>query len=106
MSLPPFLGLTTRQVRGTGRTFDSLGESVFQELKKLGRQPASENKSDARHSVYFESGRVDAPVYQLDSLDVGDEVEGPAVVIDETQTIVLIPGAKAVLSSKHLVIEL
>jgi 5-oxoprolinase (ATP-hydrolysing) len=99
--------LTTRQVRGTGRTFDSLGPSVFQELKTLARRPAPAGKIDMRYSVYFESGRVDdAPVYRLESLDVGEEVEGPAMVIDETQTIVLIPGAKAVVSSKHLVIEL
>jgi 5-oxoprolinase (ATP-hydrolysing) len=95
------------KVRGTGRTFDSLGPSVFQELKTLARRPAPAGKIDMRYSVYFESGRVDdAPVYRLESLDVGEEVEGPAMVIDETQTIVLIPGAKAVVSSKHLVIEL
>jgi 5-oxoprolinase (ATP-hydrolysing) len=45
-------------------------------------------------------------VYLLDRLEVGDEVEGPAMVIDDTQTIVVVPGAKAVLTRKHLYISL
>jgi 5-oxoprolinase (ATP-hydrolysing) len=78
---------------------------VFQGLKTLQRKPTPESKIDARHSVYFESGRVEAPIYKLEGLDIGDEVQGPAIVIDETQTIVLIPGAKAVVSREHLVVE-
>lgn len=31
---------------------------------------------------------------------------GPAMIIDDTQTIVVVPGARAVLSSRHLVIKL
>jgi 5-oxoprolinase (ATP-hydrolysing) len=59
------------------------------------------------YSVYFESGReADTPVFELDKLEVGDEVQGPAVVIDDTQTIVVIPGARALLTRKHLYIEL
>ena len=33
-------------------------------------------------------------------------VEGPAMIIDDTQTIVVVPGAEAVLTSRHLVIKL
>jgi 5-oxoprolinase (ATP-hydrolysing) len=58
--------------------------------------------------VYFDKiGRVeDTPVFLLDRLDVGDEVVGPAMIIDDTQTIVLVPEAKAVLTSRHLYIQL
>ena len=45
-------------------------------------------------------------MYLLDKLAVGDEVVGPAVIIDSTQTIVLVPEATAVLTSKHLYITL
>lgn len=60
------------------------------------------------HSVYFDKvGRVpDTPVFLLDELQVGDEVTGPAMIIDNTQTIVVVPGAKAVLSSNHLYVTL
>jgi 5-oxoprolinase (ATP-hydrolysing) len=45
-------------------------------------------------------------VFLLGKLDIGDEVDGPAMIIDDTQTIVLVPGAKAVLTTQHLYIEL
>lgn len=97
------------KVRGIGKTFDTLGESVFAEVAKLQRTPVDRNaRADMTYSVYFnEIGRVkDTPVLKLDDLEVGEEVEGPAVIIDSTQTIVVIPGAKAVLTSKHLFITL
>jgi 5-oxoprolinase (ATP-hydrolysing) len=58
--------------------------------------------------VYFDKvGRVgDTPVYLLDGLKVGDEVCGPAMIIDDTQTIVVVPGARALLTSKHLYITI
>ncbi|KAI0319708.1 5-oxoprolinase [Amylostereum chailletii] len=96
------------KVRGIGKTFDSLGPSIFAELKELKTAPVREDKKAGTHSVYFDKvGRVaDTPVFELDKLDVGDEIQGPAVVIDDTQTIVLVPGSKAVVARKHLVVTL
>ncbi|KAH9927645.1 5-oxoprolinase [Fomitopsis serialis] len=96
------------KVRGIGKTFDSLGESVYAEVAKMATQSVDAKKADTTWSVYFDRvGRVkDTPVYLLPSLDTGDVIEGPAMIIDNTQTIVLIPGAKAVLASKHLYITL
>lgn len=102
------------KVRGIGKTFDSLGQSVFEELKELktrvvGADEGNEEEKVAmRYSVYFEGvGRVhDTRVYELDRLEVGDEVRGPAMIIDNTQTIVVIPGARAIVARKHLVVKL
>ena len=96
------------KVRGIGKTFDNLGESVFSEVEEMQTRAVERKKADTTWSVYFDRvGRVqDTPVYLLPSLDVGDVIEGPAMIIDDTQTIVLIPGAKAVLTSKHLYITL
>uniref|UniRef100_A0A0W0FT18 Putative 5-oxoprolinase n=1 Tax=Moniliophthora roreri TaxID=221103 RepID=A0A0W0FT18_MONRR len=99
------------KVRGVGKTFDTLGESVFSEMARLREtnaiKPVADEKIDSKHSVYFDQvGRVDdTPVYLLDKLEVGDEIKGPAVVIDNTQTIVVVPGAKAILARKHLVLN-
>jgi len=98
-----------RQVRGLGKTFDTLGESVYTEVSTLTTRPVDRiSTADSTHSVYFDKvGRVnDTPVFLLDKLDIGDEVEGPALIIDNTQTIVLVPGSKAVLTRQHLFIEL
>jgi 5-oxoprolinase (ATP-hydrolysing) len=97
------------RVRGIGATFDSLGPSVFEELKTLARTrvPADSPKRSGTHATYFERvGRVQTPVFELGRLAVGDEVRGPAVIIDDTQTIVVVPGATAVLARKHLVVTL
>ena len=97
------------QVRGIGKTFDTLGESVYAEVAKLATNPVDvAARVDARCSVYFDRvGRVDGtPVFLLDKLAVGDVLDGPAMIIDDTQTIVLVPGARAVLTSKHLYITL
>lgn len=97
------------QVRGIGKTFDTLGESVYAEVAGLAQKPVNiKSKADSWHSVYFDKvGRVDdTPVFLLDQLEVGDVVEGPAMIIDDTQTIVVVPGAKAVLTTKHLYITL
>lgn len=85
-----------------------MGETVYSELGTLKRRPVSKEKVNSRHSVYFDGlGRVDdTPVYLLDNLEVGETVDGPGVVIDATQTIVLIPNSKAVLTSNILYITL
>jgi 5-oxoprolinase (ATP-hydrolysing) len=85
-----------------------MGISVYSELETLKQRPVAEDKVDSRHSVYFDGlGRVnDTPVYLLDNLEVGDTVKGPGVVIDATQTILLIPGSNAVLTSNILYISL
>jgi len=85
-----------------------MGETVYSELETLKQRPVSKEKIDSRHSVYFGGlGRVDdTPVYLLDNLEVGETVDGPGVVIDATQTIVLTPNSKAVLTSNILYITL
>lgn len=57
--------------------------------------------------MYFEDiGRVNnTPVYLLEKLDLGDKVAGPAMIVDGTQTIVVVPGTEAIALSRHLVIN-
>ncbi|KAI6144173.1 Hydantoinase/oxoprolinase-domain-containing protein [Pisolithus tinctorius] len=84
------------KVRGIGKTFDSLGESVY-----------SESKASSRNSVYFDKvGRVHDTGLPIGQFVLGDEIAGPAMVIDNTQTIVIVPGARAVLTRKHLYLTL
>ena len=81
---------------------------MLAEVEKLNVKSVDQKKAETTHSVYFdEIGRVEGtPVYLLPSLETGDQLEGPAMIIDDTQTIVLIPGATAILTSKHLYITL
>ncbi|KAI0704444.1 5-oxoprolinase [Cerioporus squamosus] len=96
------------KVRGIGKTFDTLGESVYKEVERLEKREVDRSRADSTYSTYFDGiGRVDdTPVFLLTSLKVGDTVNGPAMIIDNTQTIVVVPGATAVLTSKQLYITL
>ena len=86
----------------------TLGESVISEVSSRTHHPVPVSRADSTYSVYFDKiGRVDStPVFLLDERQIGDEVKGPAMIIDDTQTIVVVPGATAVVCSKHLYITL
>ncbi|KAJ9142432.1 Hydantoinase B/oxoprolinase [Pleurostoma richardsiae] len=56
--------------------------------------------------VYFtDTGRVQTPVYRLGRLKINSSVPGPAVILDATQTIVVLPGATATALERHVVID-
>ena len=59
-------------------------------------------------SAYFESpvGRMEnIPAYLLRNLSIGDLVVRPAMIIDDTQTNVIIPGASALVMGNGLYIR-
>lgn len=57
--------------------------------------------------VYFEStGYADTPVYLLKSLEKNTRIHGPAIIIDETQTIVVAPDAVANVLQTCIVLDL
>jgi 5-oxoprolinase (ATP-hydrolysing) len=56
--------------------------------------------------VYFEDGWRTAPLYHLTRLTKGDLVDGPAIILDNTQTIVVAPRANATILGRHVMIEL
>ncbi|KAH3681768.1 hypothetical protein WICPIJ_007269, partial [Wickerhamomyces pijperi] len=41
----------------------------------------------------------------MSDLKIGDVVPGPALILDETQTILVTPGAKAVNLPRHIIID-
>jgi 5-oxoprolinase (ATP-hydrolysing) len=44
-------------------------------------------------------------VFLLEQLEAGDVVECPAVIIDQTQTIVVVPNSKASVLTSHPVVD-
>lgn len=51
-------------------------------------------------------GLQSTKIIQLSSLQPGAVIIGPAIVIDNTQTIVVVPGAEAKILTSHVVIDL
>ncbi|OCL08361.1 hypothetical protein AOQ84DRAFT_388907 [Glonium stellatum] len=95
------------RVRGIGKTFEGLEKTVDQQLKEVKpKDVANGEKRYSTRSVYFEGGRQETSIYKLEDLAVGDRIKGPAIIADGTQTIVVTPGASALLIDTHVVINI
>ncbi|KAF3077965.1 hypothetical protein TWF102_004031 [Orbilia oligospora] len=96
------------RVRGIGKSFQGMEKTVDQQLKDW---PSEKHKSvdqstahDVR-KVYFEEGRLDTPIYRIDKLEVGCKIPGPAILADDTQTIIVPPSSWALILDTHVVIN-
>ncbi|KAF4636988.1 hypothetical protein G7Y89_g1087 [Cudoniella acicularis] len=95
------------RVRGIGKSFEGLGKTVDQQLKELKpRDVKSGDKEHKRSKVFFNGSRHDTPIFKLEDLEVGDKINGPAILADGTQTIVVTPGATALILETHVVINI
>jgi len=93
------------RVRAIGAAHGKGVKSPYQQMRELGDEVATPMYS-GRSSVYFaEKGRVDTPVYELQSLPVGARIAGPALVIDRTQTIVVAPATTATILDSYVIID-
>jgi 5-oxoprolinase (ATP-hydrolysing) len=95
------------RARGIGKTFEGLEHTVDQQLKDIKPKdlPKGEKQYDSRQ-VFFEGGRQETSIYKLEDLEVGDRIKGPAIIADGTQTIVVTPGASALVINTHVVINI
>ncbi|KAF7560877.1 hypothetical protein G7046_g3252 [Stylonectria norvegica] len=93
------------RIRGIGKSYRHHDETVDQQLKAISRQGVSEKKKHGGQQVYFEGGRKNTPIYKLEDLDVGDSIQGPAMLADGTQTIVVTPRATALITKTHVIID-
>lgn len=95
------------RVRGIGKSFEGLDKTVDQQLKEIKPQDVdSGEKQYGISEVYFEGGRQETPIYKLEDLSVGHRLRGPAILADGTQTIVVTPGANALIIETHVVINI
>ncbi|RPA79651.1 5-oxoprolinase [Ascobolus immersus RN42] len=100
------------RVRGIGKSPRATSKTVDQQLKELEQKKSGKqtfvDKSRAvfTRQVYFEGGRRETPVYRIPDLAVGDDIQGPAILADDTQTIVVVPEARAEILETHVVINI
>ncbi len=60
-----------------------------------GGQSGGGSGTGTTRPVYFEDGFVETPILARDGLAAGDEIEGPAIVVQADTTILVDPGASA-----------
>jgi 5-oxoprolinase (ATP-hydrolysing) len=95
------------RARGIGKTFEGMEKTVDKQLKEVKPKEVSpEQKRYSTRQVYFEGGRQETSIYKLEDLEIGDRLKGPAIIADGTQTIVVPPGASALLLKTHVVINI
>jgi len=95
------------RIRGIGKSFEGLGKTVDQQLKEIKQTDVEPGQKEYKRSkVYFEGGRQDTPIFKIENLEVGDRIKGPAILADGTQTIVVTPGATALIIETHVVINI
>ncbi|KAL2919038.1 hypothetical protein HK105_201308 [Polyrhizophydium stewartii] len=96
------------RVRGIGKSAATgspvTHTTVHRELAALTRTVIGADKAVKTESAFWEGvGRVDTPVFQLSTLSPGDEIAGPAIIIDAIATIAVEPHCTAVVTKDHVV---
>ncbi|RAK76594.1 putative 5-oxoprolinase [Aspergillus fijiensis CBS 313.89] len=94
------------QVRGTGgvEEWQATSASPFRALDEAKIQ-RKEAKSQSLQRVFIETSWQDIPYYTLESLGHFTVLEGPAIIIDATQTIFVEPDWEAYILPEHIVLE-
>jgi 5-oxoprolinase (ATP-hydrolysing) len=96
------------RVRGIGKSeaTATATHQISRELKSL-EFADTDCKPSTTKSVFFRGhGSQDTPVFVLDALSPGSLIPGPAIILDSTQTLVVVPGATAKILTAHVVINI
>ena len=78
------------RVRTIASTQARTEKSPLKQLREASIQDVAQEPTSISRAYFGGSGHVDTPVYLLDKLEKGSRVRGPAVIIDQTQTIVIV----------------
>lgn len=94
------------KVRGVGAANDTpRGTSVYEELASLKASTISNANQTGEQPLYVNSAPQAVGVYDLNKISKGSFISGPALVIDETQTILVEPHFQAYVLPNHIVLE-
>ncbi|KAL1861092.1 hypothetical protein Plec18170_001607 [Paecilomyces lecythidis] len=96
------------RVRSVGMGADLKLTSPFDELRRVqASPPPTPVKPRSMVKVYCDQqGWTETGLFFLDDLPVGCRVQGPAMVVDKTQTIVVDPSSAAIILPEHLILDI
>lgn len=93
------------KVRGTGNVGARHRDTLpTRELGSVKSAPLS-TRPFSRQRVYIDGQWSDVGVYHLENIPKGSMIEGPAMIIDQTQTILVEPNFHAYVISNHVILE-
>ncbi|EPQ63220.1 Bgt-5230 [Blumeria graminis f. sp. tritici] len=93
------------RIRGKGKNLTRADKTVDKQLEEIKiKDLLPGEKEFKKSSIYFDGHRQITPIYRLEGLDIGDKINGPAIIADQNQTIVVSPGATSLVINTHVVI--
>lgn len=94
------------RVRATGSSQAKVERSPCAQLKAASVATVETQSCTGNRKVYFTPlGWVDTPIFELQTLAAGVKIQGPALIIDKTQTIVVTPSSTATILESYVVID-
>ena len=93
------------RVRSLGKTRGHEFQTISQAFRSVRATSLSGKKSVKKARVYTANTWSEVNVYKLDDLVSGDRVDGPSVILDQTQTIVIQPAWSATILPRHIFLE-
>ncbi|KAL6404418.1 hydantoinase B/oxoprolinase [Ilyonectria robusta] len=94
------------RIRATGLARQKEAKSPFVQLKAVQDKIVLTARPSGTSLVYFEDhGHLNTPIYELQGIDVGTRISGPAMIIDNTQTILVTPGVTATTLDSYVIID-
>ncbi|KAJ9288523.1 hypothetical protein DTO021C3_3775 [Paecilomyces variotii] len=95
------------RIRSVGKSKEVKVTSPFKQLREIERSAAANLEPAHIRKVYFEKeGWVDSKIFHLKDVPKGSIILGPAMIIDETQTIVVDPASEATVLQEHILVQL
>ncbi|KAH7395849.1 5-oxoprolinase [Cadophora sp. MPI-SDFR-AT-0126] len=96
------------RVRAIGSSAKAEGDSPYQQLKWVAEKQIAVPEPETKTLVCFDakSGHVSTAVHLLGSLQPGTRLQGPALILDKTQTILVSPGCLATVLESTVMIDL
>ncbi|OAQ77832.1 5-oxoprolinase [Purpureocillium lilacinum] len=93
------------RVRALGKTSGLDLTSVSEAMKGTALLSVGSDKAVKETRLYTGPSWQDVPLYKLEDLPTGARIAGPAIILDQTQTILVQPAWSATCLSRHLVLE-
>lgn len=92
------------RARAVAREFERSAHNVYDELRET-KSNWNPPHGQVTKTYFSGVGWADTPIYLLQELRTGDHIQGPGIIIDDTQTIVVTPSSTAKVLQEHVVIE-
>ncbi|CAH6720772.1 5-oxoprolinase [[Candida] jaroonii] len=94
------------RVRCSGSMNKITERSPFEDLANIEKNPIASGLEIKISPIYFKDGFHESKIYLLEKIPVGSVIQGPALILDATQTILVEPSSVLTVLPRHVVIDL